>query len=66
MKVITIIIPIILALSGCGSIKRMYTSWTGSLTYKCAKTGVEYVQSDSGLTLLVTDEGRPVKCSAEL
>lgn len=57
-----ILILLCLLLSGCGGLQRMYTHWTGDLTYKCARGGVEYVQSDSGLALLVDQAGKPVMC----
>lgn len=51
-----------LLLPGCGYISRLYTHWTGDLSYKCAKTGIEYVQSDSGLAMLIDQNGSIVKC----
>lgn len=45
------------------SLDRTMTRWTGSLTYKCSKNGVEYVQSDSGLALSVNVDGTPIKCN---
>ena len=52
----------IFLLTGCGQCQRVYTNWTGDLTYKCSKSGVEYVQSDSGITLHVDREGKPIQC----
>lgn len=52
----------LLLLTGCGQCQRVYTNFTGDLTYKCSKSGVEYVQSDSGLTLHVDRDGRPIPC----
>lgn len=49
-------------LSGCGALSRNYTELTGEFTYKCARSGVEYVQSDSGIAVHVDDTGKPVKC----
>ncbi|MBX4188319.1 MAG: hypothetical protein KW793_04275 [Candidatus Doudnabacteria bacterium] len=49
-------------LSGCGYVNRLYTHYTGDLTYKCSKSGVEYVQADSGLSLHVDPSGKPVTC----
>lgn len=48
--------------SGCGAMQRTYTRWTGDLTYKCSKSGVEYIQSDSGLALHVNVLGFPIRC----
>jgi hypothetical protein len=50
-------------LSGCGRCQRAYTHYTGDFTYKCARSGVEYVQSDSGIALHVNREGKPVVCN---
>lgn len=52
-------------LSGCGRFERVYTHWTGDLTYKCSKHGVQYVQSDSGLAISVDATGRPIQCDDE-
>jgi len=41
----------LLLLTGCGWLERLTTHYTGSLTYKCSKHGIEYVQSDSGLAV---------------
>lgn len=51
-----------LSLSGCGGVSRYWTHLTGDLTYKCSKSGVEYVQADSGLALHVNRDGKPVSC----
>lgn len=48
--------------SGCGAAERFITGVTGSLTYKCSKHGVEYIQSDSGLSVSLDRDGKPVKC----
>ena len=50
--------------TGCGALNRQYTRWTGDLTYKCSKEGVEYIQSDSGLAVSVNRIGLPVSCNA--
>lgn len=50
-------------LTGCGAWDRIITRYTGSLTYKCSKDGIEYVQSDSGLALHVYADGKPKRCS---
>jgi len=50
-------------LTGCGSMQRSCTSMTGSFTYKCSESGVEYVQSDSGLAIHVDQNGRPKVCN---
>ena len=51
-----------LMIAGCGGIQRSLTHWTGDLTYKCARNGVEYVQSDSGLAAHYNPDGTLVKC----
>jgi hypothetical protein len=48
---------------GCGRLERLATGITGNLSYKCSKSGVEYVQSDSGLAVHVNKDGTPVTCS---
>lgn len=48
--------------TGCGAFERMTTGITGQLSYKCSKSGVEYVQSDSGLAVLLNKDGTPVIC----
>lgn len=50
-----------LSLTGCGLIQRTWTHYTGELTTKCFR-GVTYVQSDSGLALLVDRDNEPVPC----
>ena len=57
------IVILALFLSGCGAFDRQVTRYTGELTYKCSKSGVEYVQSDSGLAIHLDKEGKPVACS---
>ena len=52
----------VLSLTGCGAIDRFFTNVTGNLSYKCSKSGVEYVQSDSGLALHVDANGKPITC----
>jgi hypothetical protein len=49
-------------LTGCGQCRRTFTNITGELTYRCSESGVEYIQSDSGLALHVHQDGRPVPC----
>ena len=49
-------------LVGCGTCQRRLTGWTGGLTYKCSKSGVEYVQSDSGIAVHLNRDGSPVTC----
>ena len=53
---------VLMFLTVCGQCQRVYTNWTGDLTYKYSKAGVEYVQSDSGITLHVDRDGRPIPC----
>lgn len=64
MKLALFLLPLAIALmlSGCGAFQRTITHFTGNLTEKCASTGVVYVQSDSGLALLVSRSGAPVTC----
>jgi hypothetical protein len=52
-----------LLLTGCGKIERMLTGFTGNLTYKCSKHGIEYVQSDSGLAVSYAQNGNPATCN---
>lgn len=56
------IIFVALLLTGCGVVERAITSYTGGLTYKCSKSGVEYVQSDSGLAPHYGRDGKLVEC----
>jgi uncharacterized protein YceK len=58
----TLVLLISLALSGCGAIERSITGLTGGLTYKCSKSGVEYVQSDSGIAVHLDKNGQPISC----
>ena len=51
-----------LLLTGCGAMARECTSFTGELTYKCSKAGTEYVQSDSGIAILLDKNGNVVSC----
>lgn len=62
MRVIFIFVGFFL-LTGCGQCQRVYTAYTGGLTYKCSKRGIEYVQSDSGLAVSLDRNGTPVTCS---
>lgn len=64
MKVVVIGLVFVLLswTMSCGAVQRTITHWTGDLTYKCAKSGVEYVQSDSGLAVHVDPTGKPVSC----
>lgn len=61
MKLMFVLL-ISLGVVGCGRFERIYTHWTGSLTYKCSRNGVEYVQSDSGLAPSLDKEGNVVTC----
>lgn len=56
------LIAISLLLTSCGTIERSITGLTGGLTYKCSMSGVEYVQSDSGIAVHVNLDGKPVGC----
>jgi len=56
------ILVVAFLLSGCGRCQRTYTHFTGDFTYKCSRSGVEYVQSDSGIALHVDREGKPIVC----
>lgn len=56
------LLVLVFMMSGCGAFNRQYTRWTGDLTYKCSKEGVEYIQSDSGLAVSVNRNGLPVLC----
>lgn len=61
MRVI-LIIGLLSLTTGCGYVQRLWTHITGLTTVKCSHNGVTYLQSDSGLALLVDREGRPVPC----
>lgn len=52
----------IFLLVGCGGLQRSCTHLTGDLTYKCSQSGVEYVQSDSGLAIHLDKDGKPIGC----
>lgn len=58
-----LLVVTVLSLASCGGIDRVVTNITGGLTYKCSKSGVEYVQSDSGIAIHVDSSGKPVLCS---
>lgn len=60
MKFLILILPFMLI--GCGRFERLYTHYTGDLTYKCSRSGVEYVQSDSGLAVHLDRDGKVVQC----
>ena len=62
MKFVLLLLPPVLLLSGCGYFSRLYTKYTGDLTYKCSKSGVEYVQADSGLAVHLDVNGKPIAC----
>ena len=51
-----------LLLASCGQLQRDITRLTGEFTYKCSRSGVEYVQSDSGIAVHVNRDGKPVTC----
>jgi len=61
MKTLITVLGVIL-MTGCGGFSRMITSITGEFTYRCSKSGVEYIQSDSGIALHVHKNGTPVSC----
>lgn len=50
-----------LVLTGCGACERKFTNITGGLTSKCHE-GVKYLQSDSGLTVALDLNGKPLPC----
>lgn len=56
------LIVLCILLTGCGAFQRSCTRFTGELTYKCSRSGVEYVQSDSGISPHLNADGSPVKC----
>ena len=62
MKKILITVTFCLILSACGRLERSWTNVTGTLTYKCSRNGVEYVQSDSGLAVSYDQDGKIIKC----
>ena len=49
-------------LCGCGNFQRWESGMTGGLSYRCSRSGVEYVQSESGLATHVDVNGNPVVC----
>lgn len=57
-----LIFSVLFLLTGCGQCQRSYTNLTGGLTYKCSKSGVEYVQSDSGFAVHIQRDGSPIIC----
>ena len=61
MKFLFFII-LLLLLTGCGKCQRYITHWTGDLMYKCSRSGVEYVQSDSGIAIHVDRNNNPIPC----
>lgn len=62
MKIISLLLLAVISV-GCGAFDRLKTRYTGELTYKCSRIGVEYVQSDSGLAVSLDQNGNPVKCN---
>jgi len=62
MRAILLLASVFL-LSGCGYFQRLYTHYTGDITTKCAPSGVEYLQSDSGLAVHVDLDGMPIPCT---
>lgn len=62
MKVLFLIFSVT-GLASCGKLDRAITAYTGEFTYKCSKSGVEYVQSDSGIAAHLNPDGSPVKCN---
>jgi hypothetical protein len=59
---IVLILAAVFGLTACGKFNRVWTHWTGDLTYKCSRNGVEYVQSDSGLAVSMNAQGQIVTC----
>lgn len=53
---------LLLVLTGCGKISRIFTGITGEFTYRCSKEGVEYIQSDSGIAVSYNKKGTIVRC----
>lgn len=62
MKLSFILISVFI-FSSCGKMDRIITGLTGTLTYKCSKHSVEYIQSDSGLSVSYDLNGNVVKCN---
>ena len=60
-----IILTVLLLMTGCGAWERSYTKFTGKPTFKCV-AGVSYLQSDSGITVQLDREGKPVACEEKL
>lgn len=55
-----LILPVLVALAGCGSIERSTATWTG-YSEMCVD-GVVYIQFTSGATVKVDPSGKPVAC----
>lgn len=62
MRLLFLGITSLLLFSSCGYFNRLYTHWTNDFTYKCSRSGVEIIQSDSGITTHLDRDGKPVKC----
>ena len=60
MKRLMIAALIVLSLTGCGRLDRIEATWTGYST-QCIN-GVTYIQFTSGATVMVDQNGKPVKC----
>lgn len=55
-----LILPLLVALAGCGAIERSTAKWTG-YSEMCVD-GVVYIQFTSGATVKVDRNGKPVPC----
>lgn len=57
-----LLISLLVALSGCGNIRRMWSGITGDAMPLCYK-GVEYVQFPSGSSVAYDKDGKVLKCN---
>jgi len=62
MKLLITLFLAMALFASCGKLQRSLTSWTGDFTYKCSKARTTYVQSDSGIAVLLDRDGKPVPC----
>lgn len=58
-----IILLSLLALTGCGYLKRTFAIWTEYSIICVAETNTQYVQFSSGAAPLLGLDGKPVKCN---
>lgn len=54
------VLPLLVALAGCGAMERTTANWTGYS--EICVDGVTYIQFTSGATVKVDRNGKPVPC----